>query len=146
ECLKRVRDPQPKAKFFLHWLFRMLAQLGLSKAWLESGNLDDARHEAQAFLESALSTADPSLQALAWEMKSRIAIADKDWTHARDFVEKGLTIIKQFDIPVAAWQVHHRAWELYQLVGEEQAAETHRAHAERHILTIANSFSPEEPL
>src|SRR5262249_53038424 len=146
ESLKQVRDPQPKAKFFLHWFFRMLAQLGLSKAWLESGNLVDARSEAQAFLESALSTADPSLQALAWELKARIAIAEKDWNQARDFVEKGLTIIKQFDIPVAAWQVHDRAWELHQLVGEEQAAETHRAYAVGHILAIANSFSPEEPL
>ncbi len=51
------------------------AQLGMSSAWLEPGNLTNALREADGFLESALSTDDPNLQTLAWEMKARIAIA-----------------------------------------------------------------------
>src|SRR5262249_2192612 len=145
QCFKQVRDPQ-SPKFFLHWFWRMIAQLGLSNVWLESGNLIDAGSEAGAFLGSALSTADPYLKALAWELKSRIAIAGTDWNQARDFVQKGLAIVKECDVPVAAWQIHARAWELCLYAGDEEAAETHRAHAEGHILAIASSFSPEEPL
>src|SRR5690242_1764313 len=115
----------------------MIAQLGLSNVWLESGNVSRARFEAGAFLESALSTADPYLQALAWEVKSRIAIAEGNWKQAHDYVHEGLLIVGKFDVPVAAWQVHARAQELYLQAGDEQAAERHRARAEAHILTIA---------
>jgi len=44
----------------------MMAQLGLSNVWLLSGNILNARLEADLLLESALSTADPHMQALAW--------------------------------------------------------------------------------
>jgi tetratricopeptide (TPR) repeat protein len=145
ECFGQVRDPQSSPKFFLHWFWRNIAQLGLSNVWLKSGNLVNARREADAFLESALSTADPYLHALAWELKSRIAITELDWKQADDYVHNGLAILKEFDVPVAAWQIHATARDLYQ-ARDEQAAETHRSLAEGHILTIANSFLPEEPL
>jgi len=146
ECFRQVRDPQLSAKFFLHWFWRMTAQLGLSNVWLESGNLVNARCEGDAFLDSALSTADPYLQSLAWELKSRIAIAELDWNRAHDYVQNGLAILKESDVPVAAWQIHARARDLYMHAKDEQAAEIHRSHAEAHILTIANSFLPDEPL
>src|SRR5262249_19027423 len=123
-----------------------IAQLGLSNVWLQSGNLDDARLEAQAFLNSALSTADPYLQALAWDLKSRLAIAEMVWSEAHDFLERGLAITEQFDVPVAGWHLHATAWKLYRQTEDERTAENHRAHAERHILNIVCSFAPDEPL
>jgi len=146
ECFRQVRDPQLSPKFFLHWFWRMIAQLGLSNVWLKSGNLVKARQEAGAFLESAVSTADPYLHALAWELKSRIAIAELNWKQADDYVHNGLAILKEFDVPVAAWQIHATASDLYLHANDEQAAETHRSLAQGYILTIANSFLPEEPL
>jgi len=77
EYFRRVRDPKITPKFFLHWFWRMTAQLGLSNVWLSAGNLASAGGEADSFLESALSTADPHIQALAWEMKTRIAMAEE---------------------------------------------------------------------
>src|SRR5262249_35930931 len=146
ECFTQVRDPQLSPEFFLHWFWRMIAQLGLSNVWLKSGNLVKARGEAGTFLESALSTADPYLHALAWELKSRIAIAELDCKQADDYVHNGLAILKEFDVPVAAWQIHAAARDLYLQTKDVQAAEAHRSLAEGHILTIANSFSPDEPL
>jgi tetratricopeptide (TPR) repeat protein len=67
EHFRQVRNPELTPKFFLHWIWRMTAQLGLSNVWLLSGNILNARLEADLFLESALSTADPHMQALAWE-------------------------------------------------------------------------------
>ena len=46
----QVLDPKKSPKFFLHWYWRMNAQLGLSNVWLASGNLRKARLEADRFL------------------------------------------------------------------------------------------------
>jgi DNA-binding winged helix-turn-helix (wHTH) protein/tetratricopeptide (TPR) repeat protein len=146
ECFRQVIDPQLTPKFFLHWFWRMIAQLGSSNAWLSCGNLAKARQEADVFLDCALSTADPYLHALAWELKSRIAIAGLDWSHAQACIQNGLAILKEFVVPVAAWQIHARARDLYLHAADEETAQTHRALAESHILTIANSFSSGEPL
>ena len=141
-----IRDRPVQPRFFLHWYWRMNAQLGLSKVWLESGKIVNARLEADGFLASALSTADPHLQALAWEMKTRVAMAEKDWAGAGKFIEQALAIVEQFGVPVAGWQVHATAWDLYRHVKDEEAAETHRARAEAIVLALANSFADDEPL
>src|SRR5260370_42582873 len=73
EYFSQVRDPETTPKFFLHWFWRMTAQLGLSNVWLASGDLAKARGEADAFLESALSTAGPHVQAPAWGINTAIA-------------------------------------------------------------------------
>ena len=146
EYSRQVRDPKTPPKFFLHWFWRMTAQLGLSKVWLASGNLAKAHAEADVLLESALSTADPHLQALGWEMKTRIAMAEQAWDAAADYVHKALAIVKKFEAPVAAWQVHAPAWDLYRHAKNEAAAESNRALAESLILAIANSFTSDDPI
>jgi tetratricopeptide (TPR) repeat protein len=146
EYFRQVGDPQITPKFFQHWFWRMTARLGLSHVWLESGDVTKARSEAELCLESALSTPSPYLQALAWELKSRIAIADEDWNGAREYVEQALALLKEFEVPVAAWRVHATAWDVYLHAKGHKVAETHRACAKAHILTIASSFAPDEPL
>jgi DNA-binding winged helix-turn-helix (wHTH) protein/tetratricopeptide (TPR) repeat protein len=146
EYFRQVRDPETTPKFFLHWFWRMTAQLGVSHVWLASGNLAKARGEADAFLESALSTADPHIQALAWEMKTRIAIAEQAWEAAANHLHEALSIVESFAVPVAAWQVHATAWDFYRHAKNEAAAESNRACAETHILAIANSFTGDDPL
>ncbi len=95
----------------------------MSRAWLETGNLAAARQEADGFLESALLTEDPNLQALAWEMKARIALANGESTEAEPFVLQSLAILQRFDVPIAAWQVHATAWDIYRQLGHEDKAE-----------------------
>src|SRR5262245_14045656 len=79
---REVIDLENSPKFFLHWYWRMNAQLGLSDVWLASGNLPSARREADRFLQAALSTAEPNLHALAWDVNARVAMAGKDWDDA----------------------------------------------------------------
>jgi len=146
EYFRRVRDPAITPKFFLHWFWRMTAQLGLSNVWLSSGNVAKASSEANAFLESSLSTDDPYVQALAWEMKTRIEIAEQAWEAAANHLHEALSLVEQFDIPVAAWQVHSTAWDFYRHAKNEAAAEHNRSLAENHILAIANSFTSDDPL
>ena len=142
----RVSDPVVTTKFFLHWTWRIFAQLELSNAWLLSGNIKKARTTADRFHESALSTADPHLQALAWELKTRVAIAEGDLASAQGHIQEALAIIDKFEILAAAWQVHGTASRLYTQLKDRKTAETHRERAKACILTIANSFDPDEPL
>jgi DNA-binding winged helix-turn-helix (wHTH) protein len=146
EHFRQVLNPELTPKFFLHWIWRMTAQLGLSSVWLLSGNILNARLEADLFLESALSTADPHLQALAWEMKARVAMAEQDWTGARECVQQALAIVEKFEVLVAAWQVHATAWRLCLHARDDKPAEANRERAEACILRIANSFARDEPL
>jgi DNA-binding winged helix-turn-helix (wHTH) protein/tetratricopeptide (TPR) repeat protein len=142
----RVSEPVVSAKFFLHWFWRIVGQLELSNAWLLSGNIMKARTAAARFHASALSTADPHLQALAWELQTRVAMAENDWAAAREHIQKALAISDKFEILVAAWQVHGTAWRLFSQLNDSKTAESHRERAEACILKIANSFESEEPL
>jgi len=142
----KVLDPKADSKFFLHWYWRMNAQLGLSNVWLASGKLRQARLEADRFLESALSTAEPNLQALAWELQARVAMAAKDWNCAEEKIEQGLAVVQAVEIPTTAWRVHATRADLYRQEEKATAAEAHRARAEEIILALANSFAPDDPL
>src|SRR6266850_1658300 len=146
ELFSQVRDPETTPKFFLHWMWRMIAWLGISEAWLQSKNIEKATLDADGFSHSALQTADPHLQALAWEIQARIALFKQDWAHAEDWVHKAVEILRRFEVPVAAWRVHATACQLY--VGKNQyaEAEAHRERAQAYILKIANSFPKDEPL
>jgi tetratricopeptide (TPR) repeat protein len=146
QYFKQVRDPEITPKFFLHWFWRMTAQLGMSNVWLAAGDLAKARESSDAFLESSLSTEDPHVQALAWEFKTRVEMAEQAWDVAANHLREALSIVERFEIPVAAWQVHSTAWNYYQHAKNEAAAERYRALAETHILGIANSFPKDDPL
>jgi tetratricopeptide (TPR) repeat protein len=146
EYFRHVQNLDEHTKFFMHWEWRMMVQVELSNTWLLSGNIVNARTAADGFLKSALSTSDPHLQALAWDLKARVAIAESDLRGARESIQQALAIVDKFEILVAAWQVYGTAWQLYQRVKEHEMAETNRQRAETCILKIANSFAPDEPL
>jgi len=146
EHFRNVYEPAVGTKFFLHWWWRLMARLESSNAWLMLGDLASAHTGANGFLESALSTADPHLQALAWDLKSRVAMADSDLHDARESIQEALTIIEKFEIPVAAWQACSTAWQLHQHLKEHKRADANRERAESYILKIVNSFEPDEPL
>jgi tetratricopeptide (TPR) repeat protein len=141
-----VLNPEITPKFFLHWYWRMNAQLGLCNAWLAAGDPGRARKEADRLLESACATAEPNLQALAWEAQARLEMAGQNWTAAADKIQKALAIVEMFAIPTAAWQVHATFSDLSRHVKDGAAAERHRARAEAVILSLAGSFAPGDPL
>src|SRR5262249_22954097 len=120
--------------------------LGVSEAWLLSGSLEEASIEAAGFLNAALETADPHLQALAWEMQTRIAIVNQDWDRAENSVNKAVEILRRFEVPVAGWQVHATAWRLFHSKRQYAEAESHRKQAQADIFKIADSFPKGEPL
>ena len=53
QCFSKVRDPRITPNFILHWHWRLYAQLGMTEAQLEAGNIADAHREADDVLASA---------------------------------------------------------------------------------------------
>jgi tetratricopeptide (TPR) repeat protein len=144
-CFSEVKS-MTNEQFYMYWYWRMRSSLGLARTWLESGNTANARREADCFLQTVLSTADPNMQALAWEMKTRVAIAEKDWPFAEESIQAALAVLEKREVPMSAWRVHATASELYRLQKKDESAERHRAQAEAGIYTLARSFSEQEQL
>ena len=146
ENFNRVLDVDLTPKFFLHWIWRIQAHLGLANTRLASGNLTSARVEADHLLQSALATADPNLRVLAWDLQARVAIAEENWKDAAKSLEEGRSILPKFEIPTVAWRIHATGRDLHRLLKNEEAAEIERKRAEECIFKLANSFEQDEPL
>lgn len=146
ELFAQIRDYAITPKFFLHWHWRLHAQRGATEARLSAGDIQNARREADAFLESALAVADPNLRAFAWEINARVARAEGDGHAARQHIESALAVVEQSGIPVSGWQVHRTAGDLREDEGDHGGANEHRAKALELIMKIADSFEPGEPL
>jgi len=114
--------------------------------WLAAGRVSRARSDADRFLASALSTAEPNLHVLGWDVQARVSMAEKDWKAAEACIEHGLVVLERFDVPTVAWRLHATRSELYRRLKNDEAAEAHRAQAESIILTLSNSFDGDEPL
>jgi len=146
EHFTRIQDLDEHTKFFMHWEWRMTAQLELSNAWLLSANVVNARTAAEGVLKTALATSDPHLQALAWDLQARVALAENDLPAATASISKAFAIIDNSEIQGAAWQTCATASLIYQRLGQSAAAETFRNRARSSINKIADSFAPDEPL
>jgi tetratricopeptide (TPR) repeat protein len=146
ELFAQVRDYNVTPKFFLHWHWRMHAELGATEARLSAGDIPNARREADGFLESALAVADPNLRAFAWEINSRVARAEGNGRRARAHIENALAILDRLEIPVSGWQVHRTAADLCEDEGDHAGAREHRARAQELVMKIADSFEPGEAL
>ena len=145
-CFEHVMDPMQTPKFFLHWYWRLHAHVGLTRAWLQSRDLANARREADGLADAACATADPNLQALAWETRAQVAIAESNWSDARQSIDHALVALRSTDTPTSAWRVHGTAWELHRRTGRGDMAAAHRASARAHIASLAETFQPGEPL
>jgi hypothetical protein len=145
-CFDEVRDPTETPKFFLHWYWRMHAHVGLTRTWLESRQMTNARIEASRLTAAALSTDDPNLQALAWETRAQVAIAETNWGDASQSIDRALAALSRLDVPTCAWRVHGTAAGLYRKIGQPETAAAHQALARTHIATLVGSFARDEPL
>jgi len=145
-CFDEIRDHKVTPKFFLHWYWRMQAQLGLIQVSLASGNLTTARAEASSLLESALGTAEPTLHAQAWEIKARVAIATDVEREAHECIQQAISVVERWRVPLAAWRVHATASDLSQRMADHAAADIHRGRAASCVLTLANSLGTGEAL
>ncbi len=141
-----ICDRELRPRFFLDWYWRMYGRLGLSRAWLAKGDSVRAGQESDAFHQAALSSGDPAVKALAWDLQASVAIVEQDWDRARDSLNQALAILETVKIPSVGWRVHTSACALHERTGDIEAAARHRARAAAIILELASSFQDGEPL
>jgi DNA-binding winged helix-turn-helix (wHTH) protein len=146
EHFEEIRDPARTPKFFLHWYWRVQAHIGLTRTWLASGDIAQARSEAGHLLRVALGTGDPNLHALAWDASAQVSIAEMDWAEADESLAKALRVLSRTDVPICAWQVHATASTLYRRTGRRAPAADHHARALAHLAALSDSLRPDEPI
>jgi DNA-binding winged helix-turn-helix (wHTH) protein len=130
----------------LDWLRRVFIESVLTDLWLAEGDVTQARIEVEKLLMIALETAERTWQAVAWEASARVAMAEHDAKRAQDNIEKALSTMEGFDLPLAAWRVHASAAELYEGREDGEQAQHHRDLSRAGILRLANSLPADEPL
>jgi DNA-binding winged helix-turn-helix (wHTH) protein/tetratricopeptide (TPR) repeat protein len=146
EHLFTVRDEMDRHTVIHDWLHRMMLQWALVELWLAKGDVHRARAETDKFLDFTQQTAERNWQTQAWEMSTRVAMAELDTTRAEDSVAKGLATMEGFEVPLASWRVHAAAAELHEHTGNNELTEYHRALSRDTIMKLANSLPAEEPL
>jgi tetratricopeptide (TPR) repeat protein len=142
----KARNEIDRQPVVFDWYLYLLLESALTELWLAKGDLRRARTEAERFLQLALATAERTWQALAWEANLRIAIAEVDLVGARDCIDKALSTMEGFEVPLAAWRVHATAAEFYARSGNNDLVEHHHEISRATIMKLANSLEPEEPL
>src|SRR5262249_1897362 len=132
--------------FFLHWYWRLSAHVGLTRAWLQAGDMTQAHREANRLIEAALAAADPNLLALAWDAPAQVAMAESDWTDARQSIDEALTALQGIETARVAWLVHGTASDLHRRTGHTETALAHRGQARDHVAALVSSFPPGDVL
>jgi tetratricopeptide (TPR) repeat protein len=146
ENLSAARQDMDRSMSLLDWYWRMPLEAGFTEVSLTTGNLPRARADAQRFLDVALTTADRTWQALAWEANARVAKAGLDLTLAQECLAKALLTMEGFEVPLAEWRVHASAAEVFARSGDLEASERHRRLSRETILKMANSLPEDHSL
>ena len=146
EYLLKCRDEMDQHPMYADWYSRLSLQRALTEAWLSKGDLENARLEAAEFLKITLATEEHTFRALAFEVNTRIALAEQNLDRAQDFIAKAVHEMEGYEVPLAHWRVHFTAAELYGHLGNRALADKHRELSRATIMKLADSFPAEEPL
>ena len=141
-----VTGDQAAARFFLDWHWRLMARLGLCEAWLAKGDRVRATQAAEDFFQPAASAADPGLNALAWELKARLALRESKNDLACSLAEKALAAFDSFKAPMVAWRIEMTASDCYRSAGHPERAEQHHARAVVIVKGLIESIPVNDPL
>ena len=141
-----ARNEMDRQPVIHDWYCRMMLGQTLTDVWLAKDDLMQAGPEAERFLALTLTTAERTWQALAWEASTRVAMAEDDHHRARACIEKALSAMEGFEVPLAAWRVHRSAADLNSRGGNEAAAKRHRELSRSTVLKLANSLPDNDPL
>jgi hypothetical protein len=130
----------------LDWYWRMPLAAGLTELWLAKDDGVRARLEAERFLALSLATAERTWQGIAWETNARVALANRDYSRARECIGRAISTVQGFEVPLAIWQIHATAAHIEEVLGNPKLALSHEDVSRATILQLANSLPEQEPL
>jgi DNA-binding winged helix-turn-helix (wHTH) protein/tetratricopeptide (TPR) repeat protein len=142
--LSIARNAMDRQQVLLDWYWRAPLHSALTDLWLKKGDMEKARGEAQEFLKASLRTRERTYQALAWEANARIATISGDRAAVDECINKALSIVEQFEVPVAAWRIHATAAEV--ATRDPQVAREQWRFSAETVIRLADSLPRTEPL
>jgi len=144
EYLFRSREAIYNPAALNSWYLRLPLESAITELRLAQGDLAKAHPQANLFLEAALASGNRMWQALAWNAKARIAMTEGDLNEAKRCVDQAILTTDGVEIPLAAWQVHATAADIYNAAEDAKAAKHHLDLSQTTILTLADSLPDEE--
>src|SRR5262249_38075477 len=102
--------------------------------------------EMAELLDGTLYSAEPTLRARALETAARVAQLTGDTEKACHYVAESLLVLDRYQVPLAEWQVHATARDLYLRTGNSAAAESHWKQAQEGARFLADSLSVDPTL
>jgi DNA-binding winged helix-turn-helix (wHTH) protein len=145
-CLHAVQEQMDRHPVIFDWYWRLSVESGLAELWLAKGDFARAAVQAGRAVELALATAERTFQALAWDVRARVALRSANLATAQEAIEKALLTIQKYETPLADWKVHTSASCIYEAVGDHLAATKHGRLAAEGKTGLANSLPKNHPL
>ena len=145
-CLQAVQKQMESHPVIFDWYWRLSVESGLAELWLAKGDFARATVQAGRAVEFARATSERTYQALAWDVRARVALQAADLARAQEAIEKALLIIQEYETPLANWKVHTSASYVYEAIGDRRSATKHSRLAAEGKTSLANSLPPSDPL
>jgi tetratricopeptide (TPR) repeat protein len=145
-CLHAVQGQMECQPVIFDWYWRLSVECGLAELWLAKGDIVRAAVQAERAVELTLATSERTYQALAWDVRARVALRAADLATAQQAIEKALLTIHEYETPLADWKVHTSASYVYEAIGDHLSATKHDRLAAEGKTSLVNSLPHSDPL
>ena len=86
-CLHAVQGQMECQPVIFDWYWRLSVECGLAELWLAKGDFTRATMQARQAVELALVTSERTYQALAWDVRARVALRAADLARGNEAIE-----------------------------------------------------------
>jgi DNA-binding winged helix-turn-helix (wHTH) protein/tetratricopeptide (TPR) repeat protein len=114
--------------------------------WFEVGDLDQAQEAATRLHEVTAAAPDRPFVALSHNVMAKVAMATKNSQAARSHIFKAVAIVRDGNLPIAAWRVYAMAAYFHESFGDARRAVKWRRRSDEVVRSLANSLEPGDPL
>jgi hypothetical protein len=114
--------------------------------WLEDGDMDQAQRAAARLQEVAVAAPDRPFLALSHLVMAKVAIAAGDSHAANVHLCHAISLVRDTQLPLAAWRVYATAANFCESRGESEKAAKYRGRSDQIVRSLANSLEPNDPL
>ncbi|WP_089720745.1 AAA family ATPase [Candidatus Entotheonella palauensis] len=133
-------------RVLMDWIWLMPLHQSLSDYWLQLGEYERARREAQWGCEMASQPGEITYLAQAWGTRAEAAMARQQWSEAERALSEALALVASTEVPLAAWRVYAAAARLAQQRGDQAQADAYCAQSAAVIGQLADSLGDAERL
>lgn len=145
-CFSQVERELEAGGGLMYWNMRLMFHHGLACYWLALEDLGRAGAEAAVLCDLAGQSGERTYHALGRCLLGRIAQAADRRADAELQFQHAIELIREGDVPLAAWQVHAAVADAARQQGREAEAERHERHAAAMLQQLAGTLDATDGL